>query len=439
MGSQGCSSYLAINFLPTDDCHTAYQSCETVLTSSQAALSDHSKLDKAKMERLDPKLIGMSVGFKNLYSGKEDRRGRFQWQETVPEDLVPPAENAETQKWAFIARYVKLYGDPRKTLALHSIVIQSPLLKKVLEEVLAGYPNVTVGLQRLEFSGRFECLIHRFPDLNSVIEKLRDQVKETESAIEKTHGSDEHASASISTSEPADMTVNAATNEHAHVESIDKNDVPNNAQTSHKDKRGKAAGLTDNGLSAAADGTAAEITASSSDNVKSPDEPNGTPKVDGTTEIEKPIESEVKATPEPVLSETELTMKHAELLRDLLVTEFQGLIESSTDMKAHGVITYETLWALFEPGHLIYAREEGQDRVFNLISGKEGLDQDDNPVFWLSVRYIDFDGTRFGWRRAKVSIAKYEGTCAIASLSAYPLEYHTDKEGLREKLVSRGT
>jgi len=69
---------------------------------------DGSKSAKPKEEKLDPKLVGMSVGFKNLYAGKEDRRGRFQWQETIPEDLVPPAENAETQKWAFVARYTKV-------------------------------------------------------------------------------------------------------------------------------------------------------------------------------------------------------------------------------------------------------------------------------------------------------------------------------------------
>jgi len=57
---------------------------------------------------LDPKMAGMSVGLKHLYSGKEDKRGRFQWQTTVPEDVGKPAEDAETQKWALIVRHVKV-------------------------------------------------------------------------------------------------------------------------------------------------------------------------------------------------------------------------------------------------------------------------------------------------------------------------------------------
>ncbi|EMC99821.1 hypothetical protein BAUCODRAFT_30235 [Baudoinia panamericana UAMH 10762] len=126
-----------------------------------------------KLVKLDPAEVGMSVGLKHLYSGKEDKRGRFQWQTTLPEDLGKPAEDAESEKWAIIVRHVKVYNDPKKVLSLHSIVVQSPLLKDLLKDVLAGYPGVTVGLKRLELSGRFEPLIHRWPELEAAIDKLR--------------------------------------------------------------------------------------------------------------------------------------------------------------------------------------------------------------------------------------------------------------------------
>ncbi|KAI7629136.1 hypothetical protein KC322_g23244, partial [Hortaea werneckii] len=102
-----------------------------------------------QLVRLDPTEVGMSCGFKNLYSGKEDKHGRFQWQTTIPEDLGKPAEDAESEKWAIVVRNVKTYNDPKKVLSLHSILIQSPLLKDLLKDVLDGYPGVTVGLKRL--------------------------------------------------------------------------------------------------------------------------------------------------------------------------------------------------------------------------------------------------------------------------------------------------
>ncbi|KAF2720898.1 P-loop containing nucleoside triphosphate hydrolase protein [Polychaeton citri CBS 116435] len=128
---------------------------------------------KEELVKVDPADVGMSAGYKYFYGGKEDKRGRFQWQTTIPEDLGQPAEDADSAKWALLVRNVKVYNDPRKVLALHSIVVQSPLLKDLLGEVLAGYPGVTVGLQRLEFSGKFEPLIHRWPELCAAIDKLR--------------------------------------------------------------------------------------------------------------------------------------------------------------------------------------------------------------------------------------------------------------------------
>lgn len=79
----------------------------TLTPSGSTPASDEAK-PKEEKEKLDPALVGMSVGLKNLYSGKEDKRGRFQWQTTIPEDVGKPAEDAETAKWALIVRHVKV-------------------------------------------------------------------------------------------------------------------------------------------------------------------------------------------------------------------------------------------------------------------------------------------------------------------------------------------
>lgn len=53
---------------------------------------------------------------------------------------------------------------------MHSIVIQSPLLKTLLGAVLKDYPGVTTTLKRLTFSGRFEPLIHRWAELKQAVD-----------------------------------------------------------------------------------------------------------------------------------------------------------------------------------------------------------------------------------------------------------------------------
>jgi hypothetical protein len=116
---------------------------------------------------------GMACSVKNLYSGKEDKRGRFQWQETIPKNNKP-VENAETAKYALLVRNTKVYNNPRKTLSIHSIVVQSPLLKRLLQKVLKDYPGLSLKLRRLEFTGKFEAIIHRWAKLQEEIAKLDD-------------------------------------------------------------------------------------------------------------------------------------------------------------------------------------------------------------------------------------------------------------------------
>lgn len=72
----------------------------------------------AKEESEEPVEVGMQCGLKNLYSGKEDKRGRFRWQHTIPADVGKPAEDAETAKWALLVRNIKVYNDPRKVLTI---------------------------------------------------------------------------------------------------------------------------------------------------------------------------------------------------------------------------------------------------------------------------------------------------------------------------------
>lgn len=267
--------------------------------------------DSEPEENYEP---GMKNGLKNLYSGKEDKKGRYQWQDKIPEDLGNPAENDKTAKWALLVRNVKVYNDPRRVLAIHSIVVQSPLLKKLLVGVLKHYPGVTVGLQRLEFSGKFEPLIHRWSQLQEAIAALGDETEE-----------------------------------------------------------------------------------------------------DRTTKT------------------------HADLLQEVLMKEFKSLIDTSQDMISKRVMTYEHLWTLFQPGAVVYTRNDGQETALILQETKYGADAKGFPCFWLTCKYVDWDGAKFGTQKLNLSIPQYSGTRHIAQLRVFPIEYHQDAQGLRTRLIERGT
>lgn len=104
---------------------------------------------------LEPHEVGMTVGYKQFYAGKEDKQGRFKWQTEVPQDIGKPAEDSGSSKWAIVVCRRRVYNNPKKVLAIHSIAIHSPLIKDILRDVLKGYPGVTVPLKHLKFSGRY--------------------------------------------------------------------------------------------------------------------------------------------------------------------------------------------------------------------------------------------------------------------------------------------
>lgn len=285
-----------------------------VLVNGKGKMNHETEIENGTTVDEDPYDPGMKTGLKHLYSGKEDKKGRFQWQEEIPEDVGDPVENDETAKWALLVRNVKVYNDPRRVLSIHSIVVQSPLLKTLLAGVLKNYPGVTMGLTRLEFSGKFEPLIHRWAELQEAIAKLGEETEDQRT-----------------------------------------------------------------------------------------------------------------------------TKAHAELLKDVLTKEFKSMIDTSQDMKSKRVMTYEHLWTLFQPGATVFSRQDGQETAMTLVETRYGQDAQGAPCFWATCKYVDWDGARFGTNKINLSVAAYTGTRAITSLRVYPLEFHTEGDVIRTRLIERGT
>ena len=123
-----------------------------------------------------PVPTGTLSSIKTLYGQEEERENgddevRFTWSEKQPSYITEAAENEETASHAFIVRQKKSF-DSRRGLDLHSIIIQSPWLKKALGTILSGYPGVTCELDRLEFHAPFEPFIHRWGNILKFNEAL---------------------------------------------------------------------------------------------------------------------------------------------------------------------------------------------------------------------------------------------------------------------------
>ena len=119
--------------------------------------------DESSDEQPQLAVQGSICSVHNVYETPRDENGKTSWTKDLPETLAKPAENEESAQYALIVRNSKCY-DGRRTLSIHSVVIQSEPLKKFLGKVLEKYPGVTTTLERLELRAPFKPLVHRWED-----------------------------------------------------------------------------------------------------------------------------------------------------------------------------------------------------------------------------------------------------------------------------------
>jgi ATPases of the AAA+ class len=114
--------------------------------------------------------LGTLCDFHALYQTDPDAYGKKSWSKNVPIDLPDAVEDAESAQYALLVRKKKCY-DGRRSLSIHSIIVQSERLKEFLKRALDNYPGVTTTLQRLEITSPFRPFVHRWEEIT----KLRDE------------------------------------------------------------------------------------------------------------------------------------------------------------------------------------------------------------------------------------------------------------------------
>ncbi|KAH0420931.1 ATPase [Colletotrichum camelliae] len=122
---------------------------------------------------------GRKCASKTLYGRWDSEEDDFIWSEDYPDNIAEATENEETMQCAVLVRKKKS-TDPRRSLEIHSIVVQSPLIKGVLSEVFAGYPDCNMELERTEIDAPFGPFVHRWDGFTSALDdkKLDEETRQ---------------------------------------------------------------------------------------------------------------------------------------------------------------------------------------------------------------------------------------------------------------------
>ena len=140
---------------------------------------------------------------------------------------------------------------------------------------------------------------------------------------------------------------------------------------------------------------------------------------------------------DPAVTPDETARQHLQLFHDTLYEELKLPISAKLDLVKNGVITFEHLWTILEPGLLIFGFEDGKERIWELTNSRltsiEGV-----PCQYLNVWSVDQDADKFGRSNSAFPIFEFGGTARITSLRAFPLDFHPKKQQVMKRLEERG-
>ncbi len=133
----------------------------------------------------------------------------------------------------------------------------------------------------------------------------------------------------------------------------------------------------------------------------------------------------------------DLVLEHIRLLQNVISGEIQPHLDKRQELLDNGLVTFDYLWALFEPDAVIYKQSDGQDRLYKLVESSYRKDRD-SVFFSLTCRYIDCDGVAFGYVTTSLALRNFDGIKPTSELSIMPIRLHSQISEIWERLKKRG-
>ncbi|KAJ4290951.1 hypothetical protein N0V90_010147 [Kalmusia sp. IMI 367209] len=134
----------------------------------------------------------------------------------------------------------------------------------------------------------------------------------------------------------------------------------------------------------------------------------------------------------------EITREHIEVLYNVLKEELKDVIKTFEDYVEMGVVTFDHVWTIFQPGDIIFsASHQGAPMAMKLRRAKY-VETQCGKGYQLTAEAVDWNGSHFGRSVERITIWEFLGTTKIIGLTAFPLSFHAQKDKIREVLVERG-
>ncbi|KAK8103048.1 hypothetical protein PG984_016194 [Apiospora sp. TS-2023a] len=132
------------------------------------------------------------------------------------------------------------------------------------------------------------------------------------------------------------------------------------------------------------------------------------------------------------------TKEHLTILHNILQYEIGDSIKVFEDYVAKGVVTFEHLWMVFQPGSPALAAYKGPLSAFEVDDTKYMKSRECGNYLRVHNDCIDYDGKNFRRCREDIDIMEFVGTKKIVALPVYPLTFHPRPDEIKASLIKRG-
>ncbi|KAG7408612.1 hypothetical protein Forpe1208_v012374 [Fusarium oxysporum f. sp. rapae] len=141
-----------------------------------------------------------------------------------------------------------------------------------------------------------------------------------------------------------------------------------------------------------------------------------------------------------VAEQDAMNHSHLNLLVDYIETEFHSIDEELAGLAIKNEITFDLLWALFEPNEKVLTTCPGTGSPRCVLHNycEEGEEMDGSKFMRLDTRFLGTDGKIFGEATNRIKIPHFPGARRIDFLPAYPLRFHHNYDEIFRELVENG-
>ncbi|KAF9869751.1 putative ATPase [Colletotrichum karsti] len=111
--------------------------------------------------------------------------------------------------------------------------------------------------------------------------------------------------------------------------------------------------------------------------------------------------------------------------------------DKTRGLQANGLINFDLAWTLFSNGTVMYSSGCNTE-MLSKVDDVTYVTTKTGKALRLNCKVLSFNGESFVWVEQAFDIPKFAGNKLITDLDHYPLQFHADRDQIKERLIARG-